>query len=693
MKYWKSNKINHDSKDLTGSQAFLDKISKIIEENLNNEKFGIEDLTQELNMSRAQIYRNIKKIKNVSISQYIREFRLRKAMELLQERELTVSEIAYIVGFGSPTYFNKCFHDYFGFPPGKLKKIKKPNFLLTKSNKRLIYLISTATIILILLLFFLIRNGNRINEIIPEKTIGILPFDNFSPDPENEYVCLGMVEDIYAHLQKIEELRVKSKIWSDQYKISDKNIKAIAKELDVTYILEGSIRKAGDDLRITVQLINGRTGDHIWADQYDGKYTEKIFEFQSKVAKKIASSLKVVITPFEEQGIDREPTTEIIAYDLVWKALKLIDDYRATMNKNLLDSAHILAEMAISIDSTYGRSYYAKGACYFMTGPIDSAYFYAMKAINLNPLQTYGYLLMGNLQSDPDSSIVYYSKAIELDSDESWAKLMIGNTYCMDKGDFLTGLPYINEALQEGVSSLLDKASEDGIYALHTIYEKLGWTFLYLGDYSRALKYFKISIDLRPTCYDNINGYFWTLAYQRKFKESKHFLDSICSVTDCERFCVHLRFQNYTFLGEYKLAEESFIKMSDIGRTPFILDSTKMVLVYKKLGYDNEGVAMIKSIKDSYENILDLKKYWIPNYALASIHSVMGNKDEALQYLSNAVDAGIDFGNLNFLEIDPTFQELWNDPQYKAILKRAQEEKAYIRAHFKLLEEKGEFEL
>jgi tetratricopeptide (TPR) repeat protein len=200
-------------------------------------------------------------------------------------------------------------------------------------------------------------------------------------------------------------------------------------------------------------------------------------------------------------------------------------------------------------------------------------------------------------------------------------------------------------------------------------------------------------MDLRPSCYDNINGYFWTLAYQQKFKESKHFLDSICNVTDCDKFCVHLKFQNHTLLGEYEQAEESFRKMSDIGTNPFILDSTKIALVYIKLGHISKADAIIKSIKESYENTLDLKKYWVLNYALASVHSIMGNKDEALQYLSNAVDAGIDYGNLNFLEIDPVFQDLWNDPKYKAILKRAQEEKAYIRAHFKLLEEKGEFDL
>ena len=102
--------------------AFILKLKEIVLANLTDEGFGVEQLAKEVGMSRANLYRKIKSIKNQDISKFIREVRLHRAMEMLQNKEGTAAEISYKVGFGSPAYFNKCFHDYYGFPPGEVKK-------------------------------------------------------------------------------------------------------------------------------------------------------------------------------------------------------------------------------------------------------------------------------------------------------------------------------------------------------------------------------------------------------------------------------------------------------------------------------------------------------------------------------------------------------------------------------------------
>ena len=119
---------NTENKDID----FIKKLTQIIENNLGDDHFGVNDLSNEIGISHSQIHRRLKEIKNQSISQFIKELRLLKAQELLQQKDLTISEIAYNVGFSSPSYFNKCYHEFFGLPPGEYKNNIKNN--LTEEN-------------------------------------------------------------------------------------------------------------------------------------------------------------------------------------------------------------------------------------------------------------------------------------------------------------------------------------------------------------------------------------------------------------------------------------------------------------------------------------------------------------------------------------------------------------------------------
>jgi len=108
---------------LSMDQVFIRKLTEIVLANLTDENFTVGKLAEQAAMSRVSVHRRIKSIKNQDASQFIREVRLKRAMEMLQNNEGTASEIAFRVGFGSPTYFIKCFHDYYGFPPGEVRKI------------------------------------------------------------------------------------------------------------------------------------------------------------------------------------------------------------------------------------------------------------------------------------------------------------------------------------------------------------------------------------------------------------------------------------------------------------------------------------------------------------------------------------------------------------------------------------------
>src|SRR5262249_38625364 len=135
---------------------------------------------------------------------------------------------------------------------------------------------------------------------IPEKSIAVLPFENLSGDPNNAYFADGMQEEILTRLAKIGGLKVISRTSTQRYQGKPQNLGEIAKQLGVANILEGSVQKAADQVRVNVQLINARTDSHLWADTYDRKLND-VFGLESEIAKRIAESLQAKLTGREKQ--------------------------------------------------------------------------------------------------------------------------------------------------------------------------------------------------------------------------------------------------------------------------------------------------------------------------------------------------------------------------------------------------------
>src|SRR5256714_1383657 len=153
---------------------------------------------------------------------------------------------------------------------------------------------------------------------IPEKSIAVLPFDNLSRDPDNAYFCEGVQDEILTRLAKVADLKVISRTSTQHFKSTPDNLPQIAKQLGVAHILEGSVQKANDQVRVNVQLINAMTDAHLWADTYDRKLTD-IFAVESEIAKTIAETLQAKITGSEKTAMAKTPTTNTEAYELYLK--------------------------------------------------------------------------------------------------------------------------------------------------------------------------------------------------------------------------------------------------------------------------------------------------------------------------------------------------------------------------------------
>ena len=150
--------------------------------------------------------------------------------------------------------------------------------------------------------------------------IAVLPFENLSPDPDNAYFADGMQDEILTRLASIADLKVISRTSTEHYQSKPRNLREIAKQLGVANILEGSVQKAADQVRVNVQLVNAQTDSHLWADTYDRNLTD-IFGVESEIAKRIAESLQAKLTGREEQALAVKPTNNPEAYDAYLRGL------------------------------------------------------------------------------------------------------------------------------------------------------------------------------------------------------------------------------------------------------------------------------------------------------------------------------------------------------------------------------------
>ncbi len=344
---------------------FLNKITEIIEENISNEQFGVSELAREIGMSRSNLLRKIKKLTKISVSQFIRQVRLKNAMEMLRQTSLNVSEVSYKVGFGSTSYFIKCFRDYYGYPPGEVGNRdlnESDSIQIGQSRKKRMIVILGATIIIVFLatvLFIIFKPfTSKHNDL--EKSIAVLPFINDSNDSTNVHIINGLMESILNNLQKIEDLRVISRTSVEKYRNVPITIPEIARELNVNYFVEGSGQKIGDKILLNVQLIEAPSDKHLWSEQYN-REAKDIFKLQMEVAKNIADKIQAIITPEEEERINKVPTENLVAYEYFLKGL----DFMYKGNQESLEEAITYFTKAIENDNEFARAYSGIAMAYY----------------------------------------------------------------------------------------------------------------------------------------------------------------------------------------------------------------------------------------------------------------------------------------------------------------------------------------
>jgi adenylate cyclase len=267
-----------------------------------------------------------------------------------------------------------------------------------------------------------------------KRRIAVLPLSNISPDPRDEYFADGMTEELISNLSKIQDLKVISRTSIMRYKATSKKMDEIARELQVGSILEGTVRKASDDLRISVQLIDAHSDEHLWSQDYDRRM-DSVFGVQKEIALKVSDALKIRLLTDEKVDLEKRPTGDTQAYTLYLKGRYFWNE----RTKEGLDKAVKYFEEAINLDSKYALAYSGLADCYVILGaygrmsPGDSfprAKEYAMKSIEIDPRLSEPHTTLADVFNSYEGmweeSESEYKRAIELKPSYATAHMWYG---------------------------------------------------------------------------------------------------------------------------------------------------------------------------------------------------------------------------------------------------------------------------
>jgi TolB-like protein len=455
-----------------------------------------------------------------------------------------------------------------------------------------------------------------------EKSIAIVPFRNMSNDPQQEYFVEGMMDEILNHLYKIGGLNVISRTSSMAYKDSKKTSKQIASELGVANLLEGSIQKDGDHIRIIVQLINGETDQHLWAETYDREFKE-VFRTQSEIAQNIAAALKLKIDPATKSRIEYIPTENTSAYNL----------YLQSKEKALKDnkSWKELLEKVIRLDSSFAPAYADLAVYWLSRGHYKG---------NLSARQVL------------DSTLPLLNKAIQLDSNLSSAHEYLAVAHLWFDWDFKVAGQEWEKFFQLSPSGVL-------------------WVENYVDFLNASGRSFEaLDFALKNRDHDQKDITNWTsLAmtyyYMNQTEKAEIILDSARLLLK-DPVLFGYKAWVLIHLGKYEPAITNLKKNFEIFPDDYKIPRMQswLAIAYFHTGRANQAQQTI----DSLQFLSKKSPVGSPAFHLAIIYTATGRNELALQWLEKAyTDHEVE---MFWLKAEPLFNPLRGDPRFMSILKK-----------------------
>jgi protein kinase/serine/threonine-protein kinase len=497
------------------------------------------------------------------------------------------------------------------------------------------------------------------------KSVAVLPFRNMSEERENEFFSDGITEDIIAQLSKIEDLRVPSRASVMRYKTIDRTPEQIAGELHVETILEGSVRRSGNRVRIVADLVDAHSDEHLWTETYDRELTE-IFQIQSAVAREIASALKAKLSPEESRRLDVKPTENVEAYTYYLKGREFYYRYHRADNDeaiemfkkavaldghfalafaglgdaygqragkfaypaNWLDSAITMSQHAIALDPSLGEAYKALSLGYDFKGLLQKSGDALQKAYELNPkyvptLGNLGFLYLK--RGKPDEALPWLLKAVALDPSFVFQYLGVGDAY-IQLGDYPTAEKWLDRVMA---------LQPDLIYAHGELCE----LSLIRGAFDSAAEHARRVMALDPEDAIGFDQAGDVALFQGRLAEARKYF-------------------------------EVAVPRGGLADFETRRNSTRLGFILLKLGEAKHAREMLDlSMTQDQEALARGHEWYAIPFDIACVHAVRGETQDALLWLERAVDAG--WTESAIAMKDPLLEGLRANPKFLEVLAQA----------------------
>jgi TolB-like protein/Flp pilus assembly protein TadD len=455
---------------------------------------------------------------------------------------------------------------------------------------------------------------------VSSKSIAVLPFDNLSHDPDNAYFCEGVQDEILTRLAKVADLKVISRTSTQHFKSTPDNLPQIAQQLGVANILEGSVQKANDQVRVNVQLINAQNDTHLWADTYDRKLTD-IFAVESEIAKTIAETLQARLSGSEKNSIAKAPTANPEAYELYLKGRffwnkrngddlrKAIDYFNQTIAK---DPNYALAYVGVADSYLLLPSYGA-------VSPVDSlpeARAALKKALALDdsmPEAHASFGLLDTVELNLQSSIGELKRAVELNPNYATAHHWLALAL-MTVGQFDPGIAQARRALELDPLSLI-------------INSDFSWLYLCSRRYDEAAAQARKALEIDPN-----------------FFLAHYYLGEILQ-----------------FRGRLTDAIAEYQRAFDLTNDPYPLAALGQARA--RNGQKDEARKILARLHE------EAKSRFVAPYAIALVLTGLGEKTQAIDELERAFREGTG-AYLFVIKVDPFLDDLRGDPRFEALVQK-----------------------
>ena len=552
-------------------------------------------------------------------------------------------------------------------------KVRSPQ----KSISRL--LIPLFGLVLLVAAGLLIKNKKFSNSTekktaaLSETSLAILPFSNLSSEESNAYFGDGMMEDILNRLSEINDLKVISRTSVQRYRSTDKTLPEIAEELNVVFILEGSVRRFENRIRVMVNLIKAQDDQQIWSESYD-RIIDDIFAIQSEIASKIGERLQLSLLPEENLKIQSKPDYDTKAYEFFLQGRDYFNEYKTgRIAENLLLSQQLFKK-ALAIDQKMAPAWAYLGSSHMLLHThlgegethVDTAWIQTNKSVQLDPNLSMGYLFRSEireLRKDRDEMESDLKMALSIAPNSTEILKATGNYYAYEAKEVHKSLPYYKRAI------LLEPFNDRPLLSTSYVYRRV-------GDFTKAKDYLRRAIILDP---DRISNYMRMAdinILEDSLAVARENAATMLKINPDYIWAKHIHAEAHAFDGLYKQAEPIYRSIQAEVNKKNYTESFATPPYRHRLGYVlwqlGRKEEANKLFDESIEKNLKVINSAIDNlggarYDLAAVYAFRGNKEESIKWLNRIFEDNSWFDH-NYTSIDPLFNSIKKEKEFISII-------------------------